>query len=135
MPASSCQVTAQEIIPDAAYSPLIPQGQELVATAIFEIDDPLRRTSILAQLGGVEVHFFVSVREDRIATVSESEVERTRDGRTSSIHFLRFALTTAQAAAFRDPAVAVMVGCDHSRYGHPAVLAADTRTELAKDLD
>lgn len=119
----------------AAYNPLIPQGRELVATVMFEIDDPLRRTSILAQLGGVEAHFFVTVGDDRIAAVSETEVERTRDGKTSSIHFLRFPVSDIQAAAFRDPAVAVMVGCDHPRYGHLAVLMPDTRTELAKDLD
>ncbi len=119
----------------AAYNPLIPRGRELVATVMFEIDDPLRRASILAQLGGVEAHFFVTVGDGRIAAVSETEVERTRDGKTSSIHFLRFPMTDPQAAAFRDPAVAVMVGCDHPRYGHLAVLTPDTRTELAKDLD
>src|SRR3954470_22928446 len=31
----------------AAYNPLIPQGSELVATIMFEIDDPLRRATIL----------------------------------------------------------------------------------------
>ncbi len=119
----------------AAYNPLIPRGRELVATVMFEIDDPLRRASILAQLGGVEAHFFVTVGDGRIAAMSETEVERTRDGKTSSIHFLRFPMTDPQAAAFRDPGVAVMVGCDHPRYGHLAVLTPDTRTELAKDLD
>jgi len=119
----------------AAYNPLIPQGRELVATVMFEIDDPLRRASILAQLGGVEDHFFFTIGESRVAATTESEVERTRDGKTSAIHFLKFPLTNAQAAAFRDPATPAMVGCDHSRYGHLAVLSPDTRTELAKDLD
>jgi len=119
----------------AAYNPLIPQGRELVATVMFEIDDPLRRASILGQLGGVEDHFFITVGADRVAPRSESEVERTRDGKTSAIHFLKFPLTDAQAAAFRDPATPVMVGCDHSSYGHLAVLTPDTRTELIKDLD
>jgi hypothetical protein len=118
----------------AAYNPLIPQGRELVATAMFEIDDPLRRASILAQLGGVEDRFFLIIGQDRIAAVPESEVERTRDGKTSSVHFLRFPFTDAQAAAFRDPSVAVVIGCDHRRYGHLAVLSEETRTELANDL-
>ena len=119
----------------AAYNPLIPQGRELVATVMFEIDDPLRRASILGQLGGVEAHLFLQIGEARVAATPETDVERTRDGKTSAVHFLRFALTDALAAAFRDPAVAVMVGCDHPRYGHLAVLTQDTRTELAKDLD
>ena len=118
----------------AAYNPLIPQGRELVATVMFEIDDPLRRASILGQLGGGEEHFFLNLGSDRIAAVSESEVERTRDGKTSAVHFFRFPLTDAQAAALADPAVTAMVGCDHPRYGHLTVLPPETRTELAKDL-
>jgi hypothetical protein len=117
-----------------AYNPLIPQGRELVATVMFEIDDPLRRATILGQLGGVEAHFFLQIGEDRVAAAQESEVERTRDGKTSAVHFLRFPFTDAQAGAFRDPAIPAMIGCDHPRYGHLAVLGQDTRTELARDL-
>ena len=43
----------------AAYNPMIPQGAELTATAMFEIDDPDRRARVLAELGGVEDHFFL----------------------------------------------------------------------------
>jgi hypothetical protein len=45
-----------EQLPDelAAYNPLIPTGSELVATVMFEIDDPLRRARVLGMLGGVE---------------------------------------------------------------------------------
>jgi hypothetical protein len=119
----------------AAYNPLIPRGRELVATVMFEIDDAVRRAAILGSLGGVEERFFLRVGEDRVAGVPEGDVERTReDGKASSVHFLRFALTDALAAAFRDPATAVMVGCDHPLYGHLAVLGADTRAELARDL-
>src|SRR5262245_35272579 len=41
-------------IPDelAAYNPLIPQGAELVATMMFEIDDTVRRATILGTHGG-----------------------------------------------------------------------------------
>ncbi|HWA62932.1 MAG TPA: DUF3501 family protein [Caulobacteraceae bacterium] len=119
----------------AAYNPLIPQGGELVATVMFEIDDPLRRANILARLGGVEDHFFLQIGDERAPARQEGDIERTReDGKTSSVHFLRFPLTDAQAAAFRDPAVTVMLGCDHDLYDHRAVLSAATREELAKDL-
>src|SRR5947199_7634776 len=52
-----------EQLPDelAAYNPLIPQGAELVATVMFEIDDPLRRARVLATLGGVEHKAFLQV--------------------------------------------------------------------------
>src|SRR3954453_14985310 len=45
----------------AAYNPLIPQGRELVATIMFEIDDPARRARELSRLGGIENHVFIEV--------------------------------------------------------------------------
>ena len=119
----------------AAYNPLIPQGGELVATVMFEIEDADRRARVLGELGGVEDHFFLEIGAERAAAVQEGDIERTReDGKTSSVHFLRFPLTGAQIAAFRDPATRVMIGCDHPRYAHMAALSAETRAELAKDL-
>jgi hypothetical protein len=119
----------------AAYNPLIPQGRELVATVMFEIEDPIRRAALLAKLGGVEDHFFLQIGGERAPGAQEGDIERTRDdGKTSSVHFLRFALTDGRAAAFRDPAIEVMLACDHPLYGHRAALSAATRAELAKDL-
>jgi hypothetical protein len=119
----------------SAYNPLIPQGAELVATAMFEIDDERRRTVILGELGGVEDRFFLEIGDQRIPAEAEGDVERTReDGKTSSVHFLHFRFTAAQIAAFKDPSVRVMLGCDHPRYAHFAVLGEETRAELAKDF-
>ena len=119
----------------AAYNPLIPQGRELVATVMFEIEDEVRRAATLARLGGVEDHFFVQVGEDRVMGVPEGDVERTReDGKTSSVHFLRFPLKPENPAQFRDPAVTVAIGCAHESYGHLALLSPATRAELAKDF-
>jgi hypothetical protein len=117
-----------------AYNPLIPQGRELVATVMFEIDDPAHRARILGQLGGVEAHLFLQIGGARIAATPEDGEERTRDGKTSAVHFLRFGLGEGDVAALRDPAVPAMVGCDHPLYGHLAVLGPETRAELAKDL-
>jgi hypothetical protein len=126
-----------EQVPDelAAYNPLIPQGSELVATVMFEIDDEVRREATLARLGGVEDAFFIQVCAERAKGVPEGDVERTRDdGKTSSVHFLRFALSAGQVARFRDPATQIMIGCDHERYSHLAGLTPATRAELAKDF-
>lgn len=124
-------------VPDelAAYNPLIPQGSELVATVMFEIDDEVRRAATLARLGGVEDTFFIQVGTERAMGVPEGDVERTReDGKTSSVHFLRFTLTPAQIAVFRDPATTIMVGCAHEGYAHLAGLTPATRAELARDF-
>ena len=119
----------------AAYNPLIPQGGELVATMMFEIDEPVRRAQILGALGGVENHIFLRIGSERVAATPEGDIERTReDGKTSSVHFLRFGLTPAQIAAFRAPGAVTMIGCDHPAYGHLAVLNGQTRAELARDF-
>jgi Protein of unknown function (DUF3501) len=119
----------------SAYNPLIPQGSELVATIMFEIDDPIRRAQTLARLGGVEDCFFIQVGDQRAAGVPEGDIERTReDGKASSVHFLRFPLTPAQIAVFRDPRTAIMIGCDHPDYTHLAGLSPATRAELSRDF-
>jgi hypothetical protein len=126
-----------EQVPDelAAYNPLIPQGSELVATVMFEIDDEVRREQTLARLGGVEDCFFLQIGADKAVGVPEGDVERTRDdGKTSSVHFLRFVLTPDQIARFRDPATQILVGCSHEHYSHLAGLTPATRAELARDF-
>ena len=49
-----------------AYNPLIPKGRELVATVMFEIDDPARRAVVLAMLGGVEETAFLRLGGETI---------------------------------------------------------------------
>src|SRR5438874_7571151 len=44
-----------------AYNPLIPRGDELVATVMFEIEDPARRGRELVRLGGIENRAFIEV--------------------------------------------------------------------------
>jgi Protein of unknown function (DUF3501) len=124
-------------LPDelAAYNPLIPQGAELVATVMFEIDDPLRRARVLANLGGVEHKAFVRVGSDIIRGVPEEDQERSReDGKASSVQFIRFPFTASQIAAFRSGAGDVIVGFDHPNYGHMAVMPAAVRQALAQDF-
>ena len=124
-------------LPDelAAYNPLIPQGAELVATVMFEIDDPVRRARVLANLGGVERKAFLRVGADTIRGVPEDDQERSReDGKASSVQFIRFPFTPAAIAAFRGGAGDVIVGFDHPNYGHMAVMPAAVRQALAQDF-
>ncbi len=119
----------------AAYNPLIPQGEELVATIMFEIDDERRREFILSRLGGVEDCFFLQVGEEKVRGVAEGEVDRTNDaGKASSVHFAHFKLTPEQIARFRDPGTQILAGVDHESYAHMAVISPAARAELAKDF-
>ncbi len=124
-------------IPDelAAYNPLVPNGAELVATLMFEIDDAERRGRFLAKLGGVEETVTLSVGDDTIAAVAEDDVDRTTaDGKASSIQFLHFPFSPDQIARFRDSSQPVTVGIGHPAYGHIAIMPAEVRRALAGDF-
>ena len=126
-----------EQVPDelAAYNPLIPRGAELVATVMFEIDEPVQRARALATLGGVERHAFIRVGRDTVRGVAEADQERTReDGKASSVQFIRFAFTPAQIAALKGGQGEVVAGFDHANYGHMAVMPAAMRQALAGDF-
>ena len=120
----------------SAYNPLIPKGRELVATVMFEIDEPVRRAAALLRLGGIESRMFISVGGETVRAVAEDDVERTKsDGKTSSVHFVHFPLTPAQRSAFRAAGAQVVLGFDHPEYGHMTMLPEATRAALADDLD
>ena len=119
----------------AAYNPLIPQGEELIATMMLEIEDEKRRNAVLLTLGGIEESVFLEIGGDTIrATPTEYDDRTTADGKTSSVHWLRFRLTRDQIAHFRDSGERVVLGVSHPNYGHMAVLSAESRAALAKDF-
>jgi len=118
-----------------AYNPLIPQGHELIATLMLEIDDPTRRERALRQLAGIEENVFLEFAGDRIAaTPTEYEDRTTPDGKTSSIHWVRIQFTPAQIATFKSGNGNAVLGIDHPNYGHMATVSPVVRAELAKDL-
>jgi hypothetical protein len=120
----------------AAYNPLIPQGSELVATVMFEIEDADRRARVLRQLTGVEDTLYIEVAGERAVAVPLGDSDRTADdGKTSSVHFVRFTLSPAQISAWRSGQGQVILGVDHPNYGHMAVIGGDSLAELATDFD
>ncbi|TAJ88855.1 DUF3501 family protein [Reyranella sp.] len=127
---------AEQLVDElAAYNPLIPQGSELVATVMFEIDDPLRRARVLATLGGVEQRAFIRINGATVRGVAEDDQERSReDGKASAVQFIRFPFTAAESAAFKSGAGDVVVGFDHPNYGHMAVMPEAVRQALSADF-
>jgi hypothetical protein len=118
-----------------AYNPLIPQGDELVATVMFEVPDAARRMAVLHMVGGIENHMVLMIGSETIHGEPDADRENTSEhGKASSVQFVRFTLTPAQKAAFRSPATAVMLGFDHPRYGHLAALPTAIREALTQDL-
>jgi hypothetical protein len=121
----------------AAYGPLVPNGAELVATVMFEIEDPVRRHKVLSGLGFVEDTISISLGDEKIKAVpelSDGVPRTTEEGKTSSIHFVRFPFTKAQIAKFRDPAVQAVLAIGHENYAHMAVIPKPVREALAQDF-
>jgi Protein of unknown function (DUF3501) len=117
------------------YNPLIPQGSELIATLMLEIVDAARRDRTLRTLGNIEETAFLDVGSERIkAMPTEYEDRTTPDGKTSSVHWLRFVFTPEQIAKFRSGADSAVLGFTHPNYGHMAVIPPTIRAELAKDF-
>ncbi|MCI0429040.1 MAG: DUF3501 family protein [Rhodospirillales bacterium] len=120
----------------SAYNPLIPNGRELVATVLFEIDDPVRRKTLLSRLGAIEDTAFIRVGEETIKGVSEADIDRTSaDGKASAVQFIHFPFTPTQISKFRAPGAQVIIGFMHQAYGHMVVMPESVRAALAGDFD
>ena len=119
----------------AAYNPLVPDGRELVATVLFEIDDPQRRANFLARLGGVEQTAFIEVGGEKVRGLPEADQDRTSaEGKASSVQFIHFPFTPQQIALFREKGRQVILGFSHPEYSHMAVVPEEVRAELARDF-
>ena len=89
----------------AAYNPLIPDGHNWKATFMLEYDDPRERRAMLAKLVGVEQQVWMRVGDgDLIRPTCDEDLERATEYKTSSVHFMRFELSTADIAAARQGA-------------------------------
>lgn len=104
---------------------------------MIEIDDERRRRTVLARLGGFEETMFIRFGEHEVKGVPEDDLDRTTaDGKASSVQFVHFPFTDAQAAAFKsDGGSEAIVGVSHPNYAHMAVMPDPVRAALAADLE
>jgi len=120
----------------AAYNPLIPQGCELVATMMLEVEDERVRRQVLGTLGHIEEAVSLRFAGHKVTATPGDDLERTTpDGKTSSVHFLRFTFSADARTAFKAADTEVIAGIAHPKYGHMAVLPAEMRASLAADFD
>ena len=119
-----------------AYNPLVPKGKELVATLMFEIDDPILRSNFLGKVGGIEKTVCIEIGKEKIKAVSEKDIDRTSaEGKASSVQFLHFNFSEEQIKKFKDPNCEVSVSIDHSLYNHSSKLSQLTKDALEKDFN
>lgn len=120
----------------AAYNPMIPNGSEFSATVMIEIEDAERRHAALSRLGGIEHKMFLTIAGETVRGVADPTRENTSpEGKASSVQFIKFPLTSAQREKFRAAGTQIVVGIDHSNYGHMSVMPEPVRAALARDLD
>jgi hypothetical protein len=118
-----------------AYNPLIPQGNELIATLMLEIEDASRRNRELYRLAGIEEATYIELADHRVAgRPTEYDERTTPDGKTSSVHWVRFTFTDVEKKKLADPSVPAILGVAHAAYGHMAVIPPAVRAALVKDF-
>jgi hypothetical protein len=116
------------------YNPLIPNGSNLKATAMFEFEDVELRQRRLAELVGVENHIWLQVDGcEKTFAIANEDLERSTDKKTSAVHFLRFELETKMRDALQAGAE-LRMGVNHDLYRHETVLEGATKQSLLNDL-
>ena len=119
-----------------AYNPLIPNGKELTATLMFEIDNPISRAAFLGKVGGIEEMVFMKLNGETIKAVPEEDVDRTSaEGKASSVQFLHFNFTDEQIEKFKSSNVDIELGIDHKEYSHTTKLSKDNIASLSGDFN
>ena len=120
----------------SAYNPLIPKGEDLVATLMFEIDDPILRADFLGKVGGIEEKVYIYINDDKVKATSEKDVDRTSaEGKASSVHFLHFYFNANQIEKFKDSRTGIKLSIEHDLYNHEVKIATETKNALIKDFN
>ena len=118
-----------------AYNPLIPDGKELTATLMFEIDNPVSRSAFLSKVGGIEEKVFIKIDGESIKAIPEEDVDRTSaEGKASSVQFIHFKLNDEQIQKFKSDSVDVEIGIDHKEYSHTTKLSTANTSSLLADF-
>ena len=118
-----------------AYNPLVPNGKELVATLMFEIDNPVSRAAFLGKVGGIEEKVFIKIGGEVIKATPEVDVDRTSaNGKASSVQFVHFNLNDEQIKKFRSEGADVEIGMDHKEYSHTTKLSVESLRSLSADF-
>ena len=118
-----------------AYNPLVPNGKELTATLMFEIDNPISRAAFLGKVGGIEEKIFIKINDEIVKAVSEEDVDRTSaEGKASSVQFIHFKLNDDQISKFKSDSTTIELGIDHKEYTHTTKLAENSVKSLCADF-
>jgi hypothetical protein len=118
-----------------AYNPLVPNGKELTATLMFEIDNPVSRAAFLGRIGGIEENIYMKIDNENIKAIPEQDVDRTStEGKASSVQFIHFKFNENQIAKFKLGNVNIEIGINHKEYSHSTILTDENIKSLLADF-
>ena len=118
-----------------AYNPLVPNGRELTATLMFEIDNPVSRGAFLSKVGGIEEKIFMKIDDDIIKAAPEDDVDRTTaEGKASSVQFIHFKFNEDQIKKFKSNSTNIELGINHKEYTHTTKLTENNIKSLLADF-
>jgi len=116
------------------YNPLIPEPGHLCATLFIELTSDEQMREWLPKLVGIEqsvVFRLPNGDEVRCLVDPQHASQLTREHVTAAVHYVSFAFTPQQVAAFGEGTV---LAIDHPNYLEAIELAPSTITELLADL-
>ena len=117
------------------YAPLVPNGSNWKATMLIEYTDVEERKIALGKLIGIEDKVYIEVEGfKRVYAISDEDLERETDVKTSAVHFCRFEFNEAARKAIKYGA-AVKLGCDHPNYNMSTVIPLNQLESLREDLN
>ena len=118
------------------YNALIPDGSNWKATFMIEFPEAEERQQMLEQLVGIEDRVYVQVADfDRVYAISDEDLDRADEHKTSAVHFMRFEFPPEQSAALRSGA-SLAAGIDHENCQVEIRPVADNiRQSLLNDLN
>lgn len=112
------------------YNELIPARGELAASLLIEYETPEERDVHLRELLGLEKHIWLVAAG--VAAPARFDDRQISSDRLSAVQYIKFTLTTAQVAAFRQ---AASIRVDHPHYTVERPFTAAEIAELAPDLE
>jgi len=119
----------------SAYNPLIPNGKELIATLMFEIDNPILRAAFLGKVSGIEETVYMKINGEKIKAVLKEDVDRTSaEEKASSVQFIHFNFTDDQIEKFKSNSSKIELGIDHKEYSHSTKLSEENICSLSADF-
>ena len=118
------------------YNELIPDGNNWKATFMIEFCDEDERRAALSKMLGIEDKVWLKIDGFKeIYPISDEDLDRENESKTSAVHFLRFQLNNEMIESLKLGSQ-LSAGIDHPAYSHIIdPIPENIRKSLISDLD